>query len=215
MNCGKGWKPFTGKIPLAGRVEITGDMDGDGVLVFINGDVFSARTAVSCCSASALEHALEVCRMGDVGHPLHDNPQALEARHSEAVMQVLEDHALVALRFIEALHRGEPGFFRQTADALRDRAKPRKDESFMIRQCVMRACYDSQGLPTVESVAVEWEAASGEKLPRRTLKQEKDGKEWKAVGARRLERFKYLLESEGWGWLPHRKRGDTLKRNRP
>lgn len=203
MNCGKGWKPFTGKIPLAGRIEITGDMDGDGVLVFINGDVFTARTAVSCCSSSALERALEVCRMGDAAHPLHHDQQALKARHREAVMQVLEDHALVALRLIEALHSGDAPFFRRVTDAMRERKEPGPERSFKISLSVMRACYDAPGVPTVEAVAKEWEAAAERKMPRR------DGK------AHRLETFKKLLVSEGWGWLPHRKQGDTLRRKRP
>ncbi len=240
-----------------GRVEYTGA--GGGVLTFYHGSYAATRTPPRFYEASPIEHALAIQEAGEEGRPLHDDEEGLKGRRAEIVAQVLDDHALVALRFIEALHRGDNGFFRKMDNAIRQRKKEveawkvihrvgklaesgdltgfeskeykaacialgnregTKTDCEILLHSIGMAAKKWKAVPSVEQVAETYEGAkltkfqglqystdpAGKEMISATKLPKRDGK------AKRLETMKKRLKELGFGWLPHRTRGDTLRK---
>jgi len=218
---------------------------------------YSVRTPPEFYEPSPEETAICVREMAERGYPLHPDVEALEGRNIEAVEEVLKNNSLVALRFIEALHRGDVGFIRKIADSLRDHLALKKAQDYLdgidhndvdvfdsgeykkacliisrqfsnadldsslLRHAIEVAARTCDGVPTVEMVAEKYEDLGlirhqglqysqdplGEVIHKASIPKREGRK-------KRFEKLKSDLKSIGFGWLPHRKRGDTLKRKR-
>lgn len=118
-------------------------MRENGDVVVVNPPEFKAP--------SINDHAVALRDQGRKGTPLHDSADRLAARDPEIVLQVLEDHALLALEILEAIHSNDHKLLRNLADALKKESKPKIDR---INQAVARAARKAGREPTVEEVMV-------------------------------------------------------------
>ena len=104
-------------------------------------------------AAKLEDTALALKRLGDKKKPLHDDKEALEERHSEAVESVLNDWALFALGLIEAAHKGDHNAFRKIHDAMRNDKKKHKTRPEIAG--LMIATTKHERMPTVDEIVSE------------------------------------------------------------
>jgi hypothetical protein len=91
-------------------------------------------------------------KLGDKKKPLHDDKEALEERHSEAVESVLNDWALFALGLIEAAHKGDHNAFRRIHDAIKNGRKYKQNPEI---EALMMATTEQGRMPTADEIAKE------------------------------------------------------------
>lgn len=115
-----------------------------------NGDVVIS-TPPEFREAAIRDTALALRAMGEKGIPLHDDHEALEGRHTDAVDAVLADNALLALALLEAIHAGDPAPLRAIADAMK--AKPKNRHWLTRAYC--SAVRKAGGIPDDETIQAE------------------------------------------------------------
>ena len=127
------------------------------VRVYENGDVFIV-TPPEFRAPTIRDTALALLAMGKKGIPLHDDDEALEARHTGAVDAVLADNALLALALLEAIHAGDPAPLRAIADAMKD-GKPAAQDLHLLNDSLTRAYCSAVrkagGIPDDETIQAE------------------------------------------------------------
>ena len=128
-----------------------------------NGDVVIS-TPPEFREAAILDTAKALRAMGKKGISLHDDHEALEGRHTDAVDAVLADNALLALALLEAIHAGDTAPLRAIADAMKD-AKPVTRDLLTRAYCA--AVRKAGGIPDDETIQAEFVALG---------RAEKDGK---------------------------------------
>jgi hypothetical protein len=180
------------------KVRITVQENGDVSMVF----------PATLKAPSIRDTALALRAQGKKGIPLHDDGEALEGRHTDAVDAVLADHALLALELLEAIHRGDPAPLRAIADAMKkaDKAEVEPVVRDPIHKAVTLAARKAGRVPTEEQaqeahVAIEREAQGGA-TP-------------KGGAFDRSDKFHEKLEVRGIDLEKENGRGDHLRRKSP
>ena len=177
------------------------------VLVQENGDVVIV-TPPEFRAATIRDTALALLAMGKKGIPLHDDDEALEARHTGAVDAVLADNALLALALLEAIHRGDPAPLRAIADAMKaaEKAEGKPVERDPIHKAVARAARKAGRVPTEEQARDAYVE----------IGREKQGGVTPRGGAfDRSDKFHEMLEGRGIDLEKEIRRGDHLRRKSP
>jgi hypothetical protein len=103
-------------------------------------------------TAKLEDTAIALKKLGDKKKPLHDDKEALEERHSEAVESVLNDWALFALGLIEAAHKGDHNAFRRIHDAIKNGRKYKQNPEI---EALMMATTEQGRMPTADEIAKE------------------------------------------------------------
>jgi hypothetical protein len=174
-----------------------------------NGDVVLV-TPVEFTAPSIRDTALALRSMGKKGIPLHEDHEALEGRDAGAVDAVLADHALLALKLLEAIHRGDPAPLRAIADAMKkadaEEASPPPWKRHRINAAVALAARKAKGEPKEEAVT----AALVE------IERQRSGVDSPSGGALdRSDKTHEMLERAGFDLEKENGRGDHLRRKSP
>jgi hypothetical protein len=122
-----------------------------------NGDVVIS-TPPEFRAPTIRDTALALRAMGKKGIPLHEDHEALEGRHTDAVDAVLADHALLALELLEAIHRGDTAPLRAIADAMKDGKPTARDFHLLndsLTRAYCRAVRKAGGTPDDETIQAE------------------------------------------------------------
>ena len=173
--------------------------NGEGVLAFHRGSKSpTVRRPVYLGPADEFQPEVLL-----IGASLSDNEDALGSRDPDFVHQALLRNPLVAIRMLEALRDGKPGYFERLANAMRASRKEARedfDDEDLLRRAIADASEAGGGIaPFVGDVAKRF------KVLRRDLTkrgQPSDGDP---------EKLKPKLAKIGFGWLPSRKKGRPKK----
>lgn len=190
-------KLYTGKNAAKAPI-VTGEElftgEGGGTLRFKGGKLF-------------ISHAGTLTR----NWTLEDSAYCLRVRgiHGLPIPQdglIREEIDSLAVGLIKAIHEGNYMVFNRIADVMRDPEKYLASPSQDSRQCkiadaVSEAARRAEGVPSREQV--------GEVLA--ALKDLKTG-ELLFPTARESDKLQAMLEAVGFGWLPHAKRGEHLRK---
>lgn len=182
------------------KVRITVQENGDVSMVF----------PATLKAPSITDSALALRAMGKKGISLHDDHEALEARHTDAVDAVLADYGLLALKLLEAIHRGDPAPLRAIADAMKkadaEEASPSPWKRHRINAAVARAARKAKGEPTEEEV----------KDALVEIARQTSGADSPSGGALdRSDKLHEQLERQGFDLRKENRRGDHLRRKSP
>jgi hypothetical protein len=115
-----------------------------------NGDVVLV-SPMKWTAPTIRDTALALRAQGKKGIPLHEDHEALEGRHTDAVDAVLADHALLALELLEAIHRGDPAPLRAIADAMKAKPETRR----WLTRAYCSAVRKAGGIPDDETIQAE------------------------------------------------------------
>lgn len=181
------------------KVRITVQENGDVSMVF----------PATLKAPSITDSALALRAMGKKGIPLHEDHEALEGRHTDVVDEVLNDNALLALKLLEAIHRGDPAPLRAIADAMKkadaEEASPSPWKRHRINAAVARAARKAGKVPTQEQV--------GDALVE--IGREEHGGAADGGAFDRSDKLREMLERQGFDLEKENGRGDHLRRKSP
>ena len=198
---GKAPEEFTG----SGDEDITGA--GGGVLSFSDGKLVRSIDAPLCRKLTVEDSVHRLTILGRLGLSINSGAYAEEI--PPAVRELLSnpDLSLMACQLLEAIHAGDAEIFRRIAaiianpDASTDKLPHSTTQ--LVGLAVHTAASERGGIPTREEVA-------------HVLRRTKDeGGQARFTTTHESDKMQTMLESVGFGWLPHSRQGSHLRRKLP